>query len=28
MAGVLDETSNPAKLVSAAGLLRLLLPMR
>jgi hypothetical protein len=28
MAGVLEETTNPAKLVSAGGLLRLLLPMR
>lgn len=28
MAGVLEETSNPAKLVSPTGLLRLLLPMR
>jgi hypothetical protein len=28
MAGVLEETTNPAKLVSAGGLLRLLMPMR
>lgn len=28
MAGVLEETTNPAQLVSARGLLRLMLPMR
>ena len=28
MAGVLEETTNPAKLVSPGGLLRLLMPMR